>query len=155
MLLVSNVEMFVQNENHSLRFGIFLGDLSTEKKSSDIRFLPSSMVRLLWNNLDKIREYLKLKMSRSRRTCVSSLGKSLPQLNSGQTVWLFQLLFFLSTLIVQSEQQFKLTLVPSGDEQVVEAGSTVTVTCVLADYLILPGLSNVTWTAENRRKIQV
>jgi anaerobic C4-dicarboxylate transporter len=79
----------------------------------------------------------------------------LPQLNSGQTVWLFQLLFFLSTLIVQSEQQFKLTLVPSGDEQVVEAGSTVTVTCVLADYLILPGLSNVTWTAENRRKIQV
>jgi hypothetical protein len=38
---------------------------------------------------------------------------------------LFQLFFFLTTRIDLSEQQFKLTLVPSGDEQAVEAGSTV------------------------------
>ncbi len=83
---------------------------------------------------------------RSHYHCHSLVGKLFCCLNFS---------FFFTTRIDLSEQQFKLTLVPSGDEQVVEAGSTVTVTCILADYLILPELSNLTWTAENSRNIQV
>ncbi len=143
-------------KNRSWRFGIFFRRSQQREKVIRHSISPFEQGASTLKHFDKIREGLKLKMSRSRRTCVSSLGKSLPHLpSSWQTVWLFQLFFFLSTLIVQSEQQFKLTLFPSGDEQVVEAGITVTVTCILTDYLILPELSNVTWTAENRRNIQV
>lgn len=70
-------------------------------------------------------------MSRSRRTRVSMLGKPLPLPQfSGRTVLWFELVFFLSTRIGRSEQAY-LTAVPSGKEQVIEAGSNLTITCAL------------------------
>jgi hypothetical protein len=48
----------------------------------------------------------------------------------GQTVLWFQLVFFLSTRIGLSEQAY-LTAVPSGKEQVIKAGSNLTITCAL------------------------
>lgn len=37
MLLVLNVEIFVQNENRTLRFGIFFKAISAERKSHQTR----------------------------------------------------------------------------------------------------------------------
>jgi hypothetical protein len=53
----------------------------------------------------------------------------LPQI-SGQTVFLLELFFFLTTRIGLSEQAY-LTAVPSGKEQGIETGSNLTITCAL------------------------
>lgn len=82
-------------------------------------------------NINKILDHSpNEKMSMARRASVPILGQRLLMSSSGRTVLLFKLFFFLSTLIVQSEQQVNLTMIPSGTEQVIEAGSTLSITCV-------------------------
>lgn len=96
-------------------------------------------------------------MSRLPRT---SVGRRLSWISSGQSVSLFQLFFFLSTSVGQqiNPSDSVLTLFPSREEQMVEAGSNVTITWI---GLIKPDHSwitnqSITWEIpDNIKKVRI
>jgi len=92
-------------------------------------------------------------MWKSRRTRFSVLGQPLPLFSGGHTISCFQFVFFFLTLAVQSKQFNQIYLFPSGEEQAIETGSTLTIDCVSDNYTPHSiSNQNITWRIPGNSK---